>query len=88
MKVTALISDAAPSAAVPAHDPSAFEKVLSRAGSIFASANEAEDRFATGAGNLQQAIYERARADVALAVATAAAQRSAQALQSVLSMQV
>jgi flagellar hook-basal body complex protein FliE len=37
---------------------------------------------------LQAAVYGRARADVALAVATATAQRSVQALQSILNMQV
>jgi flagellar hook-basal body complex protein FliE len=51
-------------------------------------AQSAEDAFARGAGSLQDAVYERARADVALAVATAAAQRGAQAIQSILNMQV
>jgi flagellar hook-basal body complex protein FliE len=51
-------------------------------------AEGAEDAFAAGSGDLQSAIYERARADVALSVATAAAQRTTQALQSILNMQV
>ena len=46
------------------------------------------DAFADGAGTLQEAVYERAQADVALAVATSSAQRIAAAVQSVLNMQV
>ncbi|HZZ65318.1 MAG TPA: flagellar hook-basal body complex protein FliE [Candidatus Baltobacteraceae bacterium] len=88
MIVTPLIPDAPATSASARHDSAAFENVLNGLGSVFASANAAEDRFANGGADLQQAIYERARADVALAVATAAAQRTAQALQSVLSMQV
>lgn len=88
MNVTPLILDAPPPTAPRPRESAAFEKVLNGLGSLFASANAAEDRFASGSGDLQQAIYERARADVALAVATAAAQRTAQALQSVLTMQV
>jgi flagellar hook-basal body complex protein FliE len=65
-----------------------FGKVLDDLGSALGKANSAEDAFANGAGDLQSAIYERARADVALAVATAASQRAAQALQAIFSMQV
>lgn len=66
----------------------AFGAVLNDLGTVLSGANNAEENFASGAGDLQQAIYERARADVALAVATAAAQRSAQALQAIFTMQV
>lgn len=65
-----------------------FGKALDDVGSILSAAGSAENRFAAGAGDLQSAIYERARADVALAVATAAAQRMAQALQTIFTMQV
>ena len=65
-----------------------FGHVLDDLGSALGKANTAEDAFANGAGDLQSAIYERARADVALAVATAASQRAAQALQAIFSMQV
>lgn len=65
-----------------------FGKALNDLGSALGSANAAEDAFARGAGDLQSAIYERARADVALAVATAASQRAAQALQAIFTMQV
>jgi flagellar hook-basal body complex protein FliE len=73
-------------AAVP--DSSAFARALDATGAVLQSAQAAEDAFAGGSGTLQQAIYERARADVALAVATTAATRCAQAVQSVLNMQV
>jgi len=81
-----------PPAAAPRKDGAApdgaFGKILTDLGSALGSANSAEDAFAAGAGDLQTAIYERARADVALAVATAAAQRAAQALQAIFTMQV
>jgi flagellar hook-basal body complex protein FliE len=57
-------------------------------GTLLLGAEKAEDAFASGAGRLQDAVYERARADVALSVATAAAQRGAQAISSILNMQV
>ena len=66
----------------------AFGRIVDGLGSALQSAERAEDAFAAGGGDLQSAIYERARADVALSVATAAAQRTAQALQSLLNMQV
>jgi hypothetical protein len=44
--------------------------------------------FASGGGGLQNAIFERAKADVLLSVASAAAQRTAQALSTILSMQI
>jgi flagellar hook-basal body complex protein FliE len=62
--------------------------MLDDLGSVLGKAEHAEDAFAAGTGDLQTAVYERARADVALSVATAAAQRTAQALQSILNMQV
>lgn len=79
------ISRAAPAAQSPAD---AFGKVLDDVGSVLSAAGSAEERFGSGAGDLQSAIYERARADVALTVATAAAQRTAQALQAIFTMQV
>jgi flagellar hook-basal body complex protein FliE len=89
MRVEALIPDIAPGRQpVPASQSNAFGRILDDLGSVLGKAEHAEDAFASGAGDLQSAIYERARADVALAVATAAAQRTAQALQSILNMQV
>lgn len=89
MRVEPLIPDEAPTAPEAAPpDPGPFSRVLDELGSLLGNAERAEDAFASGAGDLQNAVYERARADVALSVATAAAQRSAQALQAILNMQV
>lgn len=87
MKVELLLPDAATSP-VPGSDPSRFAQALDAVGSLLDTANAAEDAFANGGGPLQAAVYERARADVALSVATATAQRAAQALTSILNMQI
>ena len=87
MRIEALIPDVTPTrVAKPVGN--AFGEMLDDLGTVLGTAEHAEDSFAAGAGDLQNAVYERARADVALSVATAAAQRTAQALQSILNMQV
>lgn len=88
MRVEALIPDVTPTRTAPQSGGGAFGKILDDVGSELGNAERAEDAFAAGAGDLQTAVYERARADVALSVATAAAQRTAQSLQSILNMQV
>jgi flagellar hook-basal body complex protein FliE len=89
MRVEPLIPDVDPSAgAAPAPQAGAFSQMLDDLGAVLGKAQHAEDAFASGSGDLQTAIYERARADVALSVATAAAQRTSQALQSIFNMQV
>ncbi|MGR4065961.1 MAG: flagellar hook-basal body complex protein FliE [Vulcanimicrobiaceae bacterium] len=65
-----------------------FAQALDALGDALGGAQDAEDAFASGRGSLQAAVYGRARADVALAVASATAQRSVQAAQSILNMQV
>ncbi len=69
-------------------DVAAFARALDALGGVLTGAARAEDDFAYGKGTLQDAVYERARADIALSVATSSAQRVAQAVQSVLNMQV
>ncbi len=88
MRIEAIVPDAAPMQQKRNVDVHGFGRLLDDLGSVLGSAEHAEDAFATGVGDLQTAVYERARADVALSVATAAAQRTAQALQSILNMQV
>lgn len=66
----------------------AFAHALDAIGATLAGATGAEDAFAYGRGTLEAAVYERAQADVVLSVATATAQRIAQAVGSVLNMQV
>ncbi len=92
MRIEPLVPDIPlPDGAQPAQtapDANAFGGILDDLGAVFGKAERAEDGFAAGVGDLQTAVYERARADVALSVATAAAQRSAQAIASIMNMQV
>ncbi len=88
MKVELLQPDVSPAPAASAASGSAFSRALDGVGALLDGANAAEDAFANRVGSLQRAVYERARADVALSVATAAAQRSAQALTSILNMPI
>jgi flagellar hook-basal body complex protein FliE len=66
----------------------AFEKALDAIGRVLSDATAAEDNYANSMGSLQDAMYHRAQADVALSVATAAAQRAAQAVQTLLNLQI
>ena len=88
MRVEPLIPDVAPVAPATPSGAAPFAAVLDAVGATLERAQGAEDAFAARRGSLQDAIYERARADVAVAVATAAAQHAAQAVQSVLNMQI
>lgn len=83
-----VVPDAAPDAAPPQADVSAFGRALDAIGSVLGDAAHAEEAYAAGSGSLQAAVYQRAQADVALAVATAAAQHAAQAVQSLMNMQI
>ncbi len=69
-----------------------FGDALSRAvyatSSALRRADAAEHAFAAGRGGLQEMVVERARADVALSLATAAVSRTTQALTTILGMQV
>lgn len=88
MRVEPLVPDVAPSRLPDAGAGADFARALDALGATLAGAESAEDAFAYGRGSLQDAVYERARADVALSVATATAQRTAQAITSILNMQV
>jgi flagellar hook-basal body complex protein FliE len=72
----------------PSGDDNAFARTVDAVDSIFSAAQRAEDAYARGAGTLRDAVYERTRADVTLSIAVAAASRAAQAVQSVLNMQI
>lgn len=88
MKVELLSPDVPVSQSAPTGDASGFAHALEQVGSQLSSATAAEDAYANGGGSLQSAMYERARADVALSVATATAQRVSQAISSVLNIQI
>ncbi len=66
----------------------AFTDAVSAIAGSLARAESAENAYALGTGTLQSAVLERARADVALAVAAAATQRTATAVQSILNLQI
>ena len=69
-------------------DANAFTSTLDAIAGALQRADGAENAFASGTGTLQSAVLERARADVALAIASAAVQRTATAVQSVLNVQI
>jgi flagellar hook-basal body complex protein FliE len=86
--VEPLLPDVGPATAPAPGDAAGFARALDALGGLLDGANRAEDAYANGTGSLQAAMYGRAQADVALSVAIAAAQRAAQAVQSLMNMQV
>jgi flagellar hook-basal body complex protein FliE len=74
------------------HGAASFSGALNKAfGDASASldrADIAERAFTAGRGGLQEMVLERAQADVALSLASAAASRASQALSTILGMQV
>ncbi len=69
-------------------NPGAFARALDGVGAVLDRAERSEDAFAHRTGSLADAVYDRSRADIVLAVATSALQRAAQSLQAVANMQV
>ncbi len=83
----------APSAgASPASGAAAFAGAVGdafgQASAALTRADAAESAFATGRGGMQEMVIERAQADIALSVASAAASRAAQSLTTILGMQI
>jgi flagellar hook-basal body complex protein FliE len=87
LRVETLVPDTLPPE-MSKNDDGSFSRLLDSFAGALSDANRAEDAFASGDGTLQEAVYERARADIALSVATATAQRLSQSVQSILNMQV
>ena len=92
MSVEALIPDIAtgdaPAIAPVPPSGDGFGNLVASAGAMLDSADRAERAFAEHRGGLLEMVVERARADVALQVAAAGAQRVAQGLQTLLGMQI
>jgi flagellar hook-basal body complex protein FliE len=63
-------------------------RALDATGSAFARADAAERAFVAGRGGLQEMVLERAQADVLLSLVSATASRGAQALSTLLAMQL
>jgi hypothetical protein len=72
----------------PAASDSGFGELVDAAGAVFAKADGAEAAFAAHRGGLQEMVVERARADIALQIAAAGAQRVTQGLQTLLGLQI
>jgi flagellar hook-basal body complex protein FliE len=69
-------------------DGSAFSRLVDAAGAVLGDAGRAEAAFVAHRGGLQEMVVERARADIALQIAAAAAQRTVQAVGTILGMQL
>jgi len=89
MRIEPIVPDraASPAAGGPAAG-AGFAQLVDAAGQALATADGAESAFAHGRGGLQEMVVARARADITLAVAATGAQRVAQALNTLLGMQI
>lgn len=77
MRVEPLVPDAPqPGRTSSTGDTAAFSDAVDAFSALLDDANHAEDAFAAGNGSLQDAVYERARADVAISVLSATAQHA------------
>jgi hypothetical protein len=94
MRADAFVPDIAPHApddaprVAPVPHDGGFGALVDAAGSILGGADAAEAAFAAHRGSLQTMVVERARADIALQIAAAAAQRVTQGVQTLLGMQI
>jgi flagellar hook-basal body complex protein FliE len=91
MQIEALVPDVAPDAPSVTALPDAgraFGDLVDAASGVLAKADDAERAFAAHRGGLQEMVVERARADIALQLAAASAQRVTQGLQTLLGMQI
>jgi flagellar hook-basal body complex protein FliE len=92
MRIESIVPDRALEAPSISRLPDAtaggFAQVLDAAGKSLTDADAAERAFAAGTGGLQEMVVARSRADITLAVAATGAQRAAQALNTLLGMQI
>jgi len=89
MRVDSIVPDVAqPRGPASSGSSNGFAALVDAAGNQLDRADVAESAYAQGRGGLQEMVLERARADIALQVAATGAQRAAQALNTVLGMQV
>jgi len=91
MRVEQLIPDIASDAPSVTELPAGgngFGDLVDAAAGVLGKADSAEEAFAAHRGGLQEMVVERARADIALQIAAAGAQRVTQGLQTLLGMQI
>jgi flagellar hook-basal body complex protein FliE len=72
---------------IPANG-TAFGRLVDAAGEALTNADAAEAAFTHGKGGIQEMVVARAQADITLAIAATGAQRAAQALNTLLGMQI
>ncbi len=84
-----------PNAVAPSGDHNAdaglFSSVMDgvkEASKALETAQTSETAFANGSGGLQEMVFERARADALLSIASSAASKATQSLNTILNMQV
>jgi flagellar hook-basal body complex protein FliE len=82
------VANAAPVVTALPNSAGAFGDLVDAAGTALGSADAAERAFVAHRGGLQEMVVERARADIALQIAAASAQRVTQGLQTILGMQI
>jgi len=88
VKIEQLVPDAAPAPRAQSPGGTSFAALVDAAGAQLERADRAEASFRDGAGGITEMMIERVRADIALQIATTAASRATQALNSVLGMQI
>lgn len=88
MRVEQLVPDRALAAPSPSVGSGVFGQLVDAAGAQLERADVAEAAFTSGRGGITEMMVERARADIALQIATTGASRATQALNTILGMQI
>lgn len=88
MRVEPIVPDSAAALPVASVPGGGFGALVDAAGAALDAADGAERAFAAGRGGMTEMVIERARADIALQIATAGAQRVTQGVQILLGMQI
>jgi flagellar hook-basal body complex protein FliE len=88
MRIEPLVPDRTVGAPAAPAAGSGFGALVDAAGAALDAADGAERAFAAGRGGLTEMVVERARADIALQIAVAGAQRVTQSAQTLLGMQI
>lgn len=87
MRIEPLLPDVA-AAPAPRADGQSFAKLLDGVSAQLERADTTERAYTNGAGNLQEMVLDRARADIMLQVAATGAQRVAQGITTLFGMQI
>ena len=88
MRVDVLVPDRALTTQAPSVGSGVFGQLVDAAGAQLERADVAEAAFTNGRGGIMEMMVERARADIALQIATTGALRATQALNAILGMQI